>query len=312
MQRLLSSVILAGLLLAKSAFAVEPRLLHVADLPSASVAKPSVSLARLLVYPVDINAGARPARTQMVFPNELPNLFEVPAGAPVLLPEGWTLVISKGRWGTDAAAELRRGAEYQRVTFESRSGASLLDLLASSTTILHVQQLNSRYLAFTGSGDWQYRFFDMKTGEVVPYALEASKSHLVNLFVDEEGASYIETVPDQTCQKDETGACAQDVGYAHTSAGKLDGGLRRLEFEGKSLQAPLSTRQLAIWDTERAAVAAAEASAGANAQAVQAMQAIQAVVNALGRQCSEQAPGPPGKPPGWRLCAGVSVQPLPK
>lgn len=309
MRRHLSSFLLiAGLMGSVSAFALEPRVLHVADLPSASVANPEVSLARLLVYHVDADTGAQPTRAQMQFSNELPDLFEVPEGAPVLMPKGWSLVVSKNTWGTAAVAELRRGTALERVGFESRSGASLLDLLASSTTIFHVQQLNSRYLVFAGTGDWQYRFFDMDSGEVVPYALEASKSHFVNLFVDGEGAAYIETAPDQTCQKDEAGACVQGVGYAHTSAGKLDAGMRRLEFEGKSLQAPLSAHQLEVWDAERAAGAA-------NAQAVQtmqAMQAVQAVVGALGQQCPERAPNPAGKAPGWTLCAVVSAQPLPK
>jgi hypothetical protein len=156
---------------------------------------------------------------------------------------------------TGAMANLRRGNRNISVEFPGTGLADILPRLfgAPSPSIFEVVDINSRYMAIEGSGLASYRFVDKNTGVVLPYAVSENSNNLTDLFVGRDGTPYIELV--RSCR--DLSPPASCIGYPANPArssneGRNAYGIRILQFDGKSLKAPLSEAQLAVSDRAQA------------------------------------------------------------
>lgn len=273
----ISALILASsiVFVSASASAEKLKVVHVADLPVAALRSPEVELAQLATGLSEIiNSDDLPTNTEAKLQSGYGE-DHFSGEVPQNLPEGWAMTWqTTGFFGTNAIATLRRGRQQVKVNFESKAPETVLYRLAGapSNQIFEVIDLNARYMAVHGSGDWSYRFVDKWTGAVLGYAVADNPNHRTDLFVDRSGALYIEIVKTRVCEQWSAGyEClkSKDTSARSLAVDRTADGIRKLEFDAITLTAPLSPAQFAKWDSaliERKKAEEAQAKAEADAK----------------------------------------------
>jgi hypothetical protein len=237
-------------LLATVAVASAPVVLHVADLPQAALTSPASTLAQLRSQTTSgLADDDRPTPTLVSLESGYAEDY-APEGVLQSLPEGWQLSWKpSGPLQSGFTATLIRDGKTVSVDFERREATNTTYRLmgGSPATLYGVIDLNSRYMAVHGSGDWSFRFVDKQTGDVLSYAVADNPNHLSNFLVDRQGAVYIEIVPTEVCLEwsSESRCLRSSVTTARSPyVDRQADGLRKLAF----LAAPLTSAQSADWD----------------------------------------------------------------
>lgn len=141
---------------------------------------------------------------------------------------------------TQATATLKRGQTKADISFERKGFKNLIGRFTGmpAEQVYGIVNLNSRYLAIEGSGEWRYRFFDKAKGVFLPYAIANISDQKLTLLIDRRGFIYIYPYINQLIPSLATGP--QGI--------KQIQGIRLIQFsDNNTLESTLTPEQIKQW-----------------------------------------------------------------